>query len=157
MDINATLFGQMITFAIFVWVTMKFVWPPLVRAMDERANTIAKGLKDARESAERLAQAETEAKRIVEAAKQEASDLVDQAQQRRTSLLDTARAEAEAEKKRIVDSAQEDIHQQVQAAKEQVLAQMSDLVVEGVSKVLDREASAKDHKAILDNLVKDGE
>lgn len=157
MDINATLFGQMITFGIFVWVTMKFVWPPLVRVMDERAASIAQGLKDARASQDKLEAAHTEAAKILDAARVEASGMVDQAQHRSASLLESARVDATTEKTRIVASAQEEIDQKVQTAREAVLAEMVELVISGAGKVLDREASPQDHKAFLNDLIQQGD
>ncbi len=104
MEINATLFGQLITFALLVWFTMKYVWPPITKAMHEREKKIAAGLEAAENSKRELEQAKHKALAMIRDAQQEATQLVDQAQKRSAHFIEEAKESAREESKRILDS-----------------------------------------------------
>src|SRR5437773_7822051 len=118
MDINATIIGQFITFAILVWFTMKYVWPPITKAVLEREKKIAAGLEAAERSKRELEMAEHKAFSIVRDAKQQASQIIEQANLHSAQLIEDAKGQAKVEGQRIVELAQGDIDKQVAQAKE---------------------------------------
>ena len=149
MDINASLLGQAITFAILVWFTMKFVWPPLVKAMDERAGKIAEGLSAAERAKQDLELAEKRAAERLREAKQQASEIIAQAEKRAAQLVDEAKENAKREGDRLIAGAQSEIEQQVQYAKEALRQQVAELAVAGAEKILQREVDQTQHAEIL--------
>ncbi|SFN62314.1 F-type H+-transporting ATPase subunit b [Formivibrio citricus] len=149
MDINASLIGQAITFAILVWFTMKFVWPPLVKAMDERAAKIAEGLSAADRAKQDLELAEKRAAERLREAKQHAAEIVAQAEKRAAQIVDEAKDDAKQEGNRLIAGAQAEIEQQVQHAKETLRQQVAELAVAGAEKILQREVDQNKHADIL--------
>lgn len=149
MDINASLIGQAITFAILVWFTMKFVWPPLVKAMDERAAKIAEGLSAADRAKQDLELAEKRAAERLREAKQHAAEIVAQAEKRAAQIVDEAKDGAKQEGERLIAGAQAEIEQQVQHAKEMLRQQVAELAVAGAEKILQREVDQNKHAEIL--------
>ena len=117
MNINATLLGQMIAFGLFVWFCWKFVWPPLLAAMEERAAKIEQGLKDSEDSAKKIVEAEAESKKMITKAKSEAKKVLDNAKSQAEKIVDDAKNKANEEKDRIVGSAQSEIEKEVVNAK----------------------------------------
>ncbi|AOY00878.1 F0F1 ATP synthase subunit B [Jeongeupia sp. USM3] len=152
MDINMSLLGQMITFAILILFTMKFVWPPLTRMMDERATRIADGLAAADRAKQDLANAEKSSADKLREAKQQAAEIIAQAEKRAAQLVDEAKDAAKLEGDRLVKGAQADIEQQVQQAKEVLRQQVADLAVAGAQKILKSEIDATKHAALLNTL-----
>ena len=153
MNINSTLFFEMIVFAVFVWFTMKFVWGPIVGVLDERKAAIAdglaaseKGLRD-QETAKELALQE------IKMAKQEAAEIIAQAKSRDSQMLEEAKGKAVEEADRVVAGAQAEIDQEVNRAKDSLRAQVSTLAVAGASKILGKEVDASTHKAALKDLI----
>ncbi len=153
MNINATLFGQAITFAILIWFTMKFVWPPLMAAMAERAKTIADGLAAAERGKHDLELAEKRATEILRLGKEKASEIIAASEKRASEIVDEAKAQAKTEGDRILVAAKADIELEVFRAKEQLRTQVSAVALAGAAKILGREIDAKAHNDLLDKLV----
>lgn len=145
MDINATLLGQAITFAILVWFTMKFVWPPLTNMMDERAKRIADGLAAAERGKQDLEQASKRVEEQIRQAKQQATELVMAAEKRANQIIEEAKQAAKVEGEKIITDARAEIGQEVQRAKEALRAQVADITVAGAEKILRREIDAAKH------------
>ena len=153
MNINATLILQSIAMMIFVWFCMKFLWPPLIRAMDERRERIAEGLAASDRAEQELETAKAEVDRQIREARDKAGDIIDQATQRQTQIVDQARDEAVAERKRQVSAAEADIVQAANQAREELRATVATLAVLGASKILEREVDATTHRELLDKLI----
>ena len=149
MDINLSLIGQMITFAILVWFTMKFVWPPLTNMMDERARRIADGLSAADRAKQDLAHAEKASAEKLREAKQHAAEIIAQAEKRASQLVEEAKAAAKVEGDRLVEGAKAEIESQVQHAKETLRVQVGQLAVAGATQILKREIDAAKHADLL--------
>ncbi len=155
MNINATLIGQIIAFAVFVWFCMKFVWPPLINAMQERAKKIADGL-DAANRAERdLKLAQEKATSQMREAKEQAAQIIEQANKRANQIIDEAKESARQEGERLKVAAQADIEQEVNRAKENLRLQVSTLAVAGASKILETSIDVEKHNALLNKLAEE--
>jgi F-type H+-transporting ATPase subunit b len=152
-NINATLLGQAITFAILIWFTMKFVWPPLMAAMAERAKTIADGLAAAERGKHDLELAEKRAAEILRQGREKASEIIAASEKRASEIIDEAKTNAKAEGDRILVAAKADIDQEVFRAKEQLRTQVTAVALAGAGKILGREIDAKAHNDLLDKLV----
>jgi len=152
MDVNASLLGQALTFAILVWFTMKFVWPPLIRALDERTKKIADGLAAAERGKEDYKQAEKRAAAELDRAKQQASEIVAQSEKRATAIVEEAKTTAKAEADRIIVGAKAELDQEVQRAKADLRNQVAVLAVAGAEKILRREVNQQTHADILNTL-----
>lgn len=150
MDINATLLGQLITFAILVWFTMKYVWPVIIKAMDEREKKIATGLEMAERSRRELELAEHKALNIIREAKQEALQVVEQANKRSVFLIEEAKESAREEAKRVLHQANEEIAREVSQAKEALRKQLSILAVAGAEKIIKRNLDVDSQTALLE-------
>ena len=153
MNINATLIGQAISFAVFVWFCMKFVWPPVMAALEERKKKIADGLAAAERGKHEQELAEQRAKEVIVKAKEEAAGILSQAQKRASEIVEEAKDTARAEGDRIVAAANAEIEQEVNRAKESLRGQVVSLAVAGAGKVIDRELDASAHDALLQDLV----
>jgi len=152
-DINATLFAQMITFGILIWVTMKFIWPPLAQAMDERAQRIAEGLAAADRAKAELQDANARVDDEIKKARVQASEIIDKAQQQANQILDKAKADALLEGARQKAIAQTEIEGMVGKARETLRGQVAALAVQGAQKIIQREINPDAHKVLLDQLV----
>jgi F-type H+-transporting ATPase subunit b len=152
-NINATLLGQAITFAILIWFTMKFVWPPLMAAMAERAKTIADGLAAAERGKHDLELAEKRAAEILRLGKEKASEIITASEKRASEIIEEAKSQAKTEGDRILVAAKADIDQEVFRAKEQLRTQVTAVALAGAGKILGREIDAKTHNDLLDKLV----
>lgn len=153
MNLNLTILGQAISFGIFVWFCMKFVWPPIITAMQERQAKIADGLAAAEKGAEAQEIAQKEADELVAAAKSQASEIISQAQKRSNSMVEDAKDEARSEAEKVKQSAQADIEQEVVAARENLRGQVSTLAVAGASRILSKEIDENAHAKALDDLI----
>lgn len=149
MDINASLIGQAITFVVLVLFTLKFVWPPLVKALDDRAAKIADGLAAADRARQDLDNAEKKAAERLREAKQHAAEIIAQAEKRAAQLVDEAKEGAKQEGERLIAGAQAEIGQQIQHAKEVLRQQVAELAVAGAEKILQREVDQTKHAEIL--------
>ena len=147
-----TLLGQMISFAILIWFTVKFIWPPLMAAIEERQQKIAEGLAAADNAQKNLAQAQDKVNEELKAARSKANEIIDQAHQRANQLIDAAKADAIAEGNRQKALAEAEIEAAANRAKEDLRKQVSALAVSGAEKLLKREIDANAHKALIDDL-----
>ena len=152
MDINATIIGQFITFAIFVWFTMKKVWPPILKFMHEREKKIAAGLEAGERGRRELEMAEHKASSIIREAKQQATHIIEQANLHSAQLVEEAKILAKQENKRIVDMAQGEIEREVAQAKEVLKNRLATLAVLGAEKIIERNLDASVHDDLLNKL-----
>ncbi len=153
MNINATLIGQSIAFFLFVWFVMKYVWPPLIAALDERKKTIADGLAAAERGQHEQELAEKKAAEYLKDAKEQATDVLAQAQKRASEIIEEAKNGAKEEADRILVAAHASIDQDINRAKEQLRQQVASIAVSGAEKVLKREIDEKAHADIVDDLI----
>jgi F-type H+-transporting ATPase subunit b len=152
MNINMSLIGQMITFAVLVWFSMKFVFPALNAALDERAKRIADGLAAAEQGQASMAIAEKRATEALTSARDEAASRVADAEKRAQLIAEEIKANAKAEADRIIATARAEADQQVTQAREQLRAQVADLAVKGAEQILKREVNASAHADLLNRL-----
>ena len=152
MNINLTLFGQMVTFAIFVWFCMKFVWPVIFLAMEERQQKISEGLDAADRAVRDLEAAKSKATDQMKEAKKEAASIVDQANKRASQIVDEAKPQAVAEGDRLKVAAEAEIEQEVNRAKEELRASVAGLALAGAEKVLEASIDDKANRALVDDL-----
>ncbi|NDU87970.1 MAG: F0F1 ATP synthase subunit B [Ferrovum sp.] len=149
MNINATLFGQAITFAILIWFTMKFVWPPVVAALDERAKKIAEGLEAAERGKQDLAKAGVRSQEAMNEAKAQAAEIIAQSERRGQEIVQQARDEALVEAARVKAQAQAEVEQEVIRARETLRNRVADLAMAGAEKILRREINPQAHADLL--------
>ena len=152
MNPNITLLGQLISFAILIWFSVKFIWPPLIKAIEERQQKIAEGLAAADNAQKNLAQADAKVADELKAARAKANEIIEQAHQRANALIDAAKADAIAEGTRQKALAEAEIEAAANRAKEDLRKQVSLLAVTGAEKLLKREINANDQKALIDEL-----
>ena len=152
MNINLTLFVQMLVFATIIWITMKWIWPPLLAAMDERSRKIADGLAAAEKGEQELSEARGKADVIIREARERATQIIDHAQHRANELIDQAKGTASAEGARIVVAAQQQIELDTTRAKESLRREVAGIAVGAASKLLGREIDPRTHADLLDKL-----
>ena len=156
MEINATFLGQAVAFVIFVVLCMKYVWPPLMSALEQRQKEIADGLANAEKAKKNLELAKTNAAEALRQAKAEAQQIIDDANKQRAMILDRAAEEAITEKNRIVQAAKAEIEAERNKAREELRAEVIALAIAGAEKILDKKMDASsDHqlvKKIVDSL-----
>jgi F-type H+-transporting ATPase subunit b len=152
-SINATLIAQIIVFGILIWFTMKFLWPPISGAMDERAKRIAEGLSAAERAQAELKDADARVAEEIKKARAQAAEIVDKAHAQANQIVDKAKTDALLEAARVKASAQADIDGMVGKARETLRGQVAALAVQGASKIVQREIDPAAHKALLDQLV----
>ena len=153
MNINATLIGQMITFGLLVLFTMKYVWPPIIKAMQDRQRRIAEGLAAAEQGARAQEEAEAQAATMMREAKQKAQEIIHQAERRAVEIVEDSKTQARQEGERQLAAARMEIEQEVVRAREQLRNQVSEIAVAGAAKVLGREIDPTAHSKLLDELV----
>jgi F-type H+-transporting ATPase subunit b len=151
-NINLTLFGQMVTFAFFVWFCMKYVWPVILQAMEERQQKISDGLDAADRALHDLEEAQSKASDQMKEAKQEAASIIDQANKRAAQIVEEAKQQAVAEGDRLKAAAQADIEQEINRAKEELRASVAGLALAGAEKVLEASVDEKSNRALVDKL-----
>ncbi len=155
MNINATLIGQMITFLIFVLFTMKFVWPPIMKALDERKKRIADGLAAAERSVHELELARHKAADLIREAKIQSALLVEQAGKRASQVIEDAKQEARNEAERLTALGREEIAREVVNAKAALREQLATLIVLGASKIIGREMDTAANSDLLDTFIEE--
>ncbi len=155
MNLNATLFAQLVVFFILAWFTMQFVWPPIVKALDERAKKIADGLAAAERGKHDLELATKRSTEALREGKEKAAELIANAEKRAAQVVEEAKLTAKAEADRIVAGAKAEIDQEAVRAKEQLREQVSALVVAGAEQILRREINAQAHADILATIKQD--
>jgi len=153
MDINATLIGEAIAFAILIWFCVSFVWPPLLGAIEERQKKIADGLAAADRAKAELKDADARVADEIKKARAQAAEIVEKANQQANQIVDKAKTDALLEAARVKATAQAEIDGMVGKAREALRNQVSTLAVQGASKILQREINPDAHKALLDQLV----
>lgn len=154
MNINATLIGQMLAFIVFVWFCTKFIWPPLMKALEDRRRTIADGLAAAEKGKLEQQLGEKHALERIKQAKVAAAEIIALAEKRAGEIADEAKIASKAEADRIVVAAHAEIAQEVNRAKEQLRVTVSELAVVGASRILEKEVDAKTHARLLETVVK---
>jgi len=149
MNINLTLLMQAAAFAAFIWFTAKFIWPPLMRAIETRQKQIADGLAAGEQGKQSLASAEKRIADMLAEAKSRSHDIIAQGEKLKSETIDAAKTDAKAEADRILAAAKAEIQQEVARAKESLRNQVSDLAVAGATRILKREVDAKAHADLL--------
>jgi len=152
MNINFTLVAQAISFSIFIWFTARFVWPPLMKAVEERQKKIADGLAAADKGQQELVQAQGRAEQVLNGAKQQSQDLLANAQKRADEMIEQAKQAAKLEGERQLAAAHATIEQEIQQAREALRGQVAALALAGAEQVLMREIDFAKHKEVLDKL-----
>lgn len=150
MNINLTLIGQSITFFLFVWFCMKFVWPPVVTALEARRKQIADGLAAADRGKHELELAAKRAAETLQEAKQKAAEIIAQAEKRANQVIEESKDTAKVEGDRQIAAAKAEIEQEIHRAREQLRGEVAALVVAGAEKILRREVDAKAHGDLLE-------
>lgn len=153
MNINATLIGQMIAFAGFVWFCMKFVWPPLIKAIEDRQAKIAGGLDAAEKGQHDLELAKQKASEILKDAKAQAAEIVDKAHKRARDMVEEATDDARIEADKIITGAKAEVERDAHRVKEELRNQVAAIAVVGATKIIERDIKADDHKEVLDKLI----
>ncbi len=149
MSINFTLVGQMITFALLVWFTMKYVWPPLFEALEERKKKIVEGLAAAEHGHESMERAEQKAKQVLKEAKVQSADIINLAQKRAIEIVEESKSTAKTEGERLLASAQASIEQELQHVKEGLRLEVSALALQAAEQILQAEVDKTKHKAVI--------
>src|SRR3970282_818240 len=142
MNINATLIGQMIAFVVFVWFCMRFIWPPLTKALEDRRRTIADGLAAAERGQREQELGEKKALATIKKAKQGGAEVITLAEKSRTEIAEAPKQHAKSEAERIIAAAHADIEQEINRAKEQLRTAVSQLAVAGAARILAQEVDA---------------
>ena len=155
MNIGLTMLSQAVAFAIFIWFTIKFIWPPLMKAIEQRQRQIAEGLAAAERGKQDLELAAKRAAEELQHARAQAGEIVSQAEKRGAAVVEEAKSAAKTEAERIVTGAKAEIEQEVFRAKEALRTQVAVLVVAGAEKILMREIDAKAHAQLLSGLEAD--
>ncbi|HEY6484217.1 MAG TPA: F0F1 ATP synthase subunit B [Steroidobacteraceae bacterium] len=152
MNINLTLIIQMIVFALLIWFTMKFIWPTVLGAMEERSRKIALGLAAAEKGQEELSQAHERAEAIIREARERANQIIDQAQHRANDLVEHAKGTANTEGRRLIDAAHQQIELDTTRARESLRRDVAQIAVRAASKLLEREIDPRAHEELLGKL-----
>jgi len=154
-SINATLIGQAIWFALFIWITMKYVWPPLQKAMADRQAQIAEGLAAAERGKHEQDLAAKRSADALRQAKEKSAEIVAQAEKRAQQIVDEAKGNAKVEAEKVVAGAKAEIDQEVERAKQQLRERVAELAVAGAEKILRKEVNASVHANMLAALKQD--
>jgi F-type H+-transporting ATPase subunit b len=154
MNINLTLFAQLISFAVFVWFTMKYVWPPLAKAMEERKAKIADGLAAAERGQHEQELAEKRAAEYLHEAKQQAAEIKANAERQAVQIVEDAKGKAQEEGARQLAAAQAEIEQETNKARETLRSKVAELAMAGAEKILRKEIDANAHKDIVEAVAK---
>jgi len=153
MNMNATLILQSIAMMVFVWFCMKFIWPPILKAMDERRAKIADGLAASDRAEKALRDANQEVEKQIMAARDKAGEIVDQANQRHGQILEQAKDDAVDERRKQVAAGEAEITQSANQAREELRATVASLAVLGARQILEKEIDENTHRELLDKLI----
>jgi F-type H+-transporting ATPase subunit b len=151
-NINLTLIIQMIVFALLVWVTMSYIWSPMMRKVEERQRRIAQGLAAAGQGEEELARAREGAEAIVREARERAAQIIDQAQRRASDVIEQARGTATEEGQRLIAAAQQQISLEASRARESLRREIGGIAIAAASKLLEREIDPRAHQELISQL-----
>ena len=152
MDFNLTLIGQSIAMIVFVWFCMKYVWPFVMGAIEQRQTEIADGLAAAEQGKSSLATAKVEIDKIIAAARDQARGIIEQASTRASGIVEQAKADGEAARKSQLEAARAEIDVEINRAREELRGQVARIAVAGAEKVLGREIDANAHRDLLGKL-----
>ena len=155
MNFNATLIGQSITFIVFVWFCMRFIWPPVMNALETRKKKIADGLAAAEHGKHEQELAEERAKDLLREAKEQAGEIINRADKRAAEIVDEAKGDARAEGDRLMTAARAEIDQELNRVKEELRGQVVSIALAGAGKVLEREVDESTHAELLNKLAAD--
>ena len=155
MNINATIIGQAIVFLILIWFSVKFIWPPLLKAIEDRQKKIADGLAAAERGQKELHQASGDAQAIVDEAREKALKIVDQANRRSSELIEEARSTAISEGQRLVGDARQEVALEQARARDALRKDVATLAVAGASRLLEREIDPKAHADLIEKLARE--
>lgn len=153
MNMNATLLGQAITFVLFVWFCMKFVWPPVISAIEKRQKEIADGIASAETAKKDLELAKANTSDIMQKAKVEANAIIEQANKRKAFILEEAQQEATRERERIVAQGLAEVESERKRVKDELKQQVATLTIAGVEKIIERSVNEAANSDIIDKLV----
>ena len=152
MDFNLTLIGQSLAMLLFVWFCMKYVWPLIMGAIEQRQTEIANGLAAAEQGQNSLSTAKVEVDKLIAAARDQARGIVDQANTRASSIVEQGKADGEAARKAQVEAGRAEIGVELNRAREELRGQVAKIAMAGASKVLGREIDANAHRDLLGKL-----
>ncbi|TWH64270.1 F-type H+-transporting ATPase subunit b [Azomonas agilis] len=152
MNINLTLFGQTIAFAIFVWFCMKNVWPPITQAMQERQKKIAEGLDAAGRAQNDLKLAQEKVSNTLKETKEQATQIIEQANKHANTIIEEAKEQARIEGERLIASAKAEIEQEVNRARDQLRSQVAALAIQGAEQILQSQVDAQVHNGLVEKL-----
>ena len=152
MGINVTLFGQMGTFLVFILFTMKFVWPPIVKALDERRSRIAEGLAAAERGQKALETADAQVAERLREARQQAAQIIEQAERRGAELVEAAKKDAVTASERLMVQGQAELELEISRAREALRGEVAAIALSGARQLLEREIDAGSHRELLDRL-----
>lgn len=152
MNINLTLIGQTIAFAVFVWFCMKYVWPPITKVMQERQKKIAEGLDAAGRAERELQEVQKQVEQVLREGKEQAADILDKANKTATSIIEESKQQARTEGEKLIANAKSEITLEVNRARDQLRHQVADLAVQGAEKILESSVDAKAHSELVDKI-----
>ena len=153
MDINLTLFGEMLTFAILIWATMKYVWPPILKAMQERQEKIAAGLLAAERSEQLMASARTKASQYLRANKAKTAIIFANANEQANQIIEASKTTAQEESDKILAKARLDIEQEQNKAKQELHKQAADLVITATERLLLQKIDTDTHQKLINKFI----
>ncbi|GGG58724.1 ATP synthase subunit b [Pseudohongiella nitratireducens] len=152
MNLNATILGQSIAFAVFVWFCLKYVWPPVIQALTERQKKIAEGLEAAERAQRDLSLAQNKAADDLKEAKVKSAEIIDMANKRANQIVEDAKDKAREEGQRLIASAKSEIEMEVQRAKEELRAQVAAIAVAGAEKILENSVDQAANEELVKKL-----
>ena len=153
MNINATLFGQMITFAIFVWFTLKYVWPPITQALEERQAKIAEGIKDAEKAHQTRLEAKHEKDQIISEARNTAKEVIQDAKNQANNLISEAKISAQKQHDNIVALAAKESQTQLEKARKTLIQEIASFAISGSEKILKTKLDEKENRILVDRMM----
>tara|TARA_B100001057_G_scaffold166575_1_gene167305 strand:+ start:17834 stop:18304 length:471 start_codon:yes stop_codon:yes gene_type:complete len=153
-DINATIIGQSIAMIVFVWFCMKYIWPPLMEAIEERQTQIADGIAAGEQGIKKLDNANIESKKILDDARKQATTILDQANARATEIVSDGKQDGLKEREHQMSLAKNDIEQETNKARDELRDQVAALAIASAEKILGREVNKESHADILDDLAR---
>ncbi len=153
MDLNVTLIGQMIAFAMFIFVTMRYIWPPILNALDERQKRIAEGLQAAERSENELKLSQKHIADQLREAKHQAAVIIEHANQRAVRIVEEGKETAQKEGQRLLEMAQSDIEQERLSTRDVLMKELSEITIQGVEKILQKNIDHATHSRLVDQLI----
>lgn len=155
MNLNATMLGQALSFVIFVWLCMRYVWPPLSQMLDERQKEVAEGIRNTEMAAKELALAKENGSHLIDEAKKDVSKMIAQGQKRREQIIEEAIQEAEKEKARIIAQGEAEVESEKNRVRQELKDEMADLVINSAQKLINKNLDTDSNRALVDQLIKE--